>query len=334
MILAEKIMQLRKKNGWSQEELASKLGVSRQSVSKWESAMSIPDLDKILAMSEIFEVSTDYLLKDNLVQEEYVPGNPSAGEPQQVVRKLSVEEANEFIKVRCEAKTRMGAGVAACILSPVLLLLLGGLSEYQMIPMGENVAAGIGIMALIAIVAGAVANFIMIGMNLNRYEYLEKEVIELAYGVEGVMRAQYEAKNLGFTAKIAIGVVMCIVSAVPLLAVTLIFEEERLGVPAVCFLLVLIAMAVYLFVSVGMEKDAYEMLLQTGEYTPIGKKTKKKLEHISSIYWITIVVVYVGYSLYSGAWATSWIIWPIAGIFFGAIAAGVRMIVEKNEEKS
>ena len=63
MILAEKIAQLRKKNGWSQEELAGKLNVSRQSVSKWESAMSVPDLDKILLMSELFEVTTDYILK-------------------------------------------------------------------------------------------------------------------------------------------------------------------------------------------------------------------------------------------------------------------------------
>ena len=66
MILADKIIQLRKKNGWSQEELAEKLNVTRQSVSKWESAQSIPDLQKILQLSQIFEVSTDYLLKDEL----------------------------------------------------------------------------------------------------------------------------------------------------------------------------------------------------------------------------------------------------------------------------
>ena len=104
MILAEKIMRLRKKNGWSQEELAGKLGVSRQSVSKWESAMSIPDLDKILAMSEIFEVSTDYLLKDSLEQEEYVPGNPDVGEDREILRKVSMEEACEFVKRRSENK--------------------------------------------------------------------------------------------------------------------------------------------------------------------------------------------------------------------------------------
>ena len=68
MILAEKIALLRRKNGWSQEELADQLAVSRQAVSKWESGASIPDLDKILKLSELFQVTTDYLLKDALEQ--------------------------------------------------------------------------------------------------------------------------------------------------------------------------------------------------------------------------------------------------------------------------
>ena len=66
MLLSEKIMSLRKRNGWSQEELAQQLGVSRQSVSKWESMASIPDIQKIMAMSDLFGVSTDYLLKDEM----------------------------------------------------------------------------------------------------------------------------------------------------------------------------------------------------------------------------------------------------------------------------
>lgn len=66
MILAEKIMELRKKNGWSQEELAFQMEVSRQSVSKWESGASIPDLERILKLSQLFGVSTDYLLKEEL----------------------------------------------------------------------------------------------------------------------------------------------------------------------------------------------------------------------------------------------------------------------------
>ena len=61
MVLAEKIVFLRKRKGWSQEELADKLDISRQSVSKWELGASIPDLDKIIKLSELFDVTTDYL---------------------------------------------------------------------------------------------------------------------------------------------------------------------------------------------------------------------------------------------------------------------------------
>jgi transcriptional regulator with XRE-family HTH domain len=65
MILADKIVNLRKKAGWSQEELAEKMGVSRQSISKWEGAQSVPDMNRILKLSEVFHVSTDYLLRDD-----------------------------------------------------------------------------------------------------------------------------------------------------------------------------------------------------------------------------------------------------------------------------
>lgn len=73
MILADKITALRKKAGWSQEELAEQLGVTRQSVSKWEGAQSVPDMDKVVQMSRLFGVTTDFLPKDELSEEEPAP---------------------------------------------------------------------------------------------------------------------------------------------------------------------------------------------------------------------------------------------------------------------
>ena len=64
MTFADKLITLRKKAGWSQEELAARLDVTRQSVSKWEGAQSLPDIDKIVQLSRLFGVTTDYLLKD------------------------------------------------------------------------------------------------------------------------------------------------------------------------------------------------------------------------------------------------------------------------------
>lgn len=77
MIFADKLITLRKKAGWSQEELAEKLNVTRQSVSKWEGAQSVPDIDKILQLSRLFGVTTDYLLKDNAAEPEYTEDDTS-----------------------------------------------------------------------------------------------------------------------------------------------------------------------------------------------------------------------------------------------------------------
>ena len=130
MILAEKIMEERKKNGWSQEELAEKLSVSRQAVSKWESAQSIPDLQRVIQLSEIFGVSTDYLLKDECETPQPIEGvEPS--DKDFPLKKVSVEEANDFMEVRKKNAPKIAAAVASCIVSPSVLIFLAGLSEAQ-----------------------------------------------------------------------------------------------------------------------------------------------------------------------------------------------------------
>ena len=68
MKINDKICDLRKKAGWSQEQLAEKIEVSRQAVSKWESGQSLPDIEKVVMLADIFHVSTDYLLRDGATE--------------------------------------------------------------------------------------------------------------------------------------------------------------------------------------------------------------------------------------------------------------------------
>ncbi len=70
MNLHEKVLACRKKAGLSQEELAEKIGVSRQAVSKWETGEALPELNKIIALADVFAVTTDWLLKDGGAEEE------------------------------------------------------------------------------------------------------------------------------------------------------------------------------------------------------------------------------------------------------------------------
>ena len=123
MIFAEKVLALRRRNGWSQEELAEKAGVSRQSVSKWESAASIPDIGKILELSRVFGVSTDYLLKDDMEDVEFTREDDSDG-----LRRVSLAEANDFLRDKRAQARQIARGVFLCILSPAALIFLAGLT--------------------------------------------------------------------------------------------------------------------------------------------------------------------------------------------------------------
>ena len=122
MILADKIIELRKKNGWSQEDLAEKMDVSRQSISKWEGAQSVPDMNRILRLSEIFGVSTDFLLKDDMEFEDEPAGYTSTADAgasasgsgrgayeakcELEVRTVSMEEAQGFMDYKAFAAGR------------------------------------------------------------------------------------------------------------------------------------------------------------------------------------------------------------------------------------
>lgn len=78
MTLGEKLCTLRKKNGMSQEALAARVNVSRQAISKWELGEAKPDTENILRLSELFGVSTDYLLKEDITKESTTPPPASA----------------------------------------------------------------------------------------------------------------------------------------------------------------------------------------------------------------------------------------------------------------
>ena len=152
-MLADKIISLRKKEGWTQEEFANQLKVSRQSVSKWEGNQSIPDVDKIVQMSQIFGVSIDYLLNDDMKEPEYLETNTDFG----TIRQISLEEAHEYLQAVEASAKGVALGVVLCILSPaVLIVLLGASEQTNIFSLSENVALGIGITVLLLLVALAV----------------------------------------------------------------------------------------------------------------------------------------------------------------------------------
>ena len=326
MILADKIIENRKKNGWSQEELAEKLGVSRQSVSKWESAQAIPDLKKILQLSEVFGVSTDYLIRDEIEEVPALEQAPVDNGLEETVRSVSMEEAVSFLKDNETASHRISTGVMLCILSPVLLILLGGLAEAGFIPMEVTIAEIGGTGILLIMIAAAVGMFIREGMRGKKYEYLEKIDIDTEYGVNGMVKERRDAYAETHSRRMIIGVMMCIISAVPLLGTQVSRysnNTDLLPILGVTLLLVMCAAGVKLIVLTCTRQGGFDRLLEEGDYTRLNKKAGK----YDGIYWAIATAVYLCWSFATSRWEFTWIVWPVAGAMFAAYREIMKAIV-------
>lgn len=324
MILAEKIMTLRKRAGWSQEELAAQLGVSRQSVSKWEGAQSVPDMQKVVQMSRLFGVTTDYLLKEELGEPE-----PAQSEPDAPLRCVTMEQAADYLSLRRAAAPKLAAATLLCVLSPVALLLLAVLSDRPGAALSENAAVGIGLCVLLVLVAAAVAVFITCAAQVKAYAFLESEPFETAYGVTGMVRERRAAAAPEHTRGKVVGTVLCILSAVPLFIVVCLNGPDLLYVGAVCLLLVLAGIGSAVFVSGGVYWAAMDRLLEEGDYARPRKRQNGVVGVVSSIYWLTVTAAYLLWTF--GPWwdaqpQNTWILWAAAGVLYGAVMALVRLL--------
>lgn len=318
MILADKIIEERKKNGWSQEELASKLGVSRQAVSKWESSGSIPDLQRILQMSELFGVTTDYLLKDEIEEEplnEYTETNTI---------KVSMEEANQYLDMKSRGSRIVGNATSLCILSPVPLIVLGTMTE-------DHTLVGFSLVFLLVLVAIAVYLFVNYGIRDASMGHLEKESFETEYGVSGMVRERRKQYEPAFTRNIAIGVILCIISVIPAIMAGVMEADDSTSGISVGILLIIVSIGVNILIRAGMIKSSFDTLLQEGEYTKEEKYLKKKTDDFSGAYWCLIVVIYLGWSFWTNNWKMTWIIWPVAGVLYAAVLGIVKMIIDNRE---
>ena len=332
MILADKIINLRKKNGWSQEELAEKLGVTRQSISKYEGAQSIPDLDKILKLSEIFGVTTDYLIKDELEEEEYAASQMQENESEsdRSVHKVTMEMANEYLQIIDWSAGKTAFATMLCILSPIVLLMLGAMSEMPNYHISENAAAGIGICVLIVLIAIAVTIFILYGMKTKKYEYMEKEDIETAYGVSGMVKEKRDAYHSPYVTQLVIGITCCICSVIPLFGTLAVSESDFYMVSAVCMLLTLVAIGTYFIVRSAAKMNAMNQLLEEEDYTRQKKHENKKMSGPVTVYWLIATAIYLAWSFTTNDWDRTWIIWPVVGVLFPAFYAIVSGIRKKS----
>lgn len=320
MILADKIIRLRKKNGWSQEELAEKMNISRQAVSKWESAQTIPELEKILMLSNIFGVTTDYLLKDEIENEEFTHSDENSG-----IKRVTLAEANEYIEFRKKASLLIATGVFLCIISPCSLIILASAPFFYDIPMAFAIL--IGVIVLLFLVAAAIGIFTYCGFKNVPYGYLSKD-FETEYGVVGMVKEKDKKFSPFGVATNILATCLCILSPIPII-ISAFFGNGFTVCISVAITLVIIGFAVMLYVIGTIRSLSMHRLLKDLETSDEAKRGDVS-RSVSAIYWLAITALYVAWSFISGRWTFTWIIWPIAGALFPIVYIITNPVIKKK----
>ena len=343
MILADKIITLRKKAGWSQEELAVQLGVTRQSVSTWEGAQSVPDLDKVVQMSRIFGVSTDYLLKDELEEEEFVESEADEAP----LRRVTMEQAARYLALRKACAPRMALAVAMCIVSPVVIIFLSAMADAGLGGISEDLAAGLGVSVILVLVAIAVGMFLSCGAKTKEFEFLEKEPFETEYGVSGMVRERRKAYEPTASRCTILGVVLCILAVVPLMLgvglassdvaalLVRVAPADVYAAAAVDALLLLVACGVGVLVWSGTYTGAMDQLLEEGDYTRKKKARSGVMSTVSLIYWLSVTAIFLFYTFGpkgNGQPQYSWFIWAVGGVLYAAVMGIVSLVLYHKDK--
>ena len=328
MILADKIIRLRKKNGWSQEELADKMNVSRQAASKWEGAQTIPDLEKILQLSALFGVTTDYLLKDEIEDEE-LTNDTSLNT---AVKRISIEEANAYIEQRKKASWRIALATFLCILSPITIMVLSILSELPNPIITETTAGSVGLTVLFAFILCAVPIYIYCGFKNQPYAFLDKNIpFELEYGVKGLVTEKKNAFRPTYIAYNIIATCLCIFSVVPLVILSF-TENEILVAAALALLMVLVGIGVGMFIVVGTQNASMQKLLKEGEFTEKEKNRTSVKEVVGFCYWGVLTAIYLAVSFLNNQWNLSWIIFAVGGVLFPVVMCICNYFADKHKK--
>ena len=330
MILADKIINLRKKAGMSQEELAYQLGVSRQAVSKWEGAQSIPDINKIIDMSVLFGVSTDYLLKDEIEDVEYIE---KTDEEIRDVKKVTMEMSLDYLNAMDKVRFKVALGVACCIASPVILILLTGLADSEYLNM--TIASIIGLVSLFILIGTGIYLFLTSSFKSEKYNYLRSGAFETEYGVSGLIKEKQKAYVDTYNRALVISILSFILSP-SMLIVFGILNNELLTIIGVCVMLAICSCAVFAIIYTSMKVSSYKRLLQEGEYSeayrernkigPIGRA-------ILNSYWMICVAIFLLISFLTNNWQKTWLIWPIAGVLYPILASIIRAVANNKNSK-
>lgn len=288
----------RRARAMSQEELADRLNVSRQTIYKWETGFTYPDVDKLCDIARILDVSTAYLLGEEARGEELeAPAQTTFAERTSCVK----EKAQVVRHYRCFART-----VAAC----TMLILISVAALILFNAFAAAWAEIVSVVQLLCCIAVAVTGYVVAGL---RHEAFGKE--------EGVLpvfeKEERKKEQRVFTFGIVSGLLLIFVGVI-FVVVAGFLDVERLVYLAVASMLALIGIGVYLFITAGIMHDLY-----MGEESPrrYHKKSKDPAETACSIIMFLATAIFLLLGIVWYLWHPGWVVFPLGGLLCGVVSA-------------
>lgn len=299
MKFGEKLQKLRKEKGMSQEELAARLHVSRQAVSKWENDQGYPETEKMLMIGNIFSVTMDYLLKDE-----------GGEQPQEQGFYASRECVQGYLQQEKIITLRIAVGTLLCILSGLPVLIY---------PQQEDVMS---IFSMILIALG-IAVLVSLSFDKNEYKILKQEPLYFDHDHLQELKEENDGLQKKFKRLIIGGLLLIFLSCIIAIISEDVLHMEK--APMDAGYLLLISIAVFLFIYAGCSMDTYELLVDNETY-----RKKKHGNRYSWLYYVTLgcaSILYVGLGMLFGkeAWRTGWILIAVTWLVTYGIVSGINM---------
>ena len=291
MSLSENLQNLRKIKNMSQEELAEKLNVSRQAVSKWESGNGFPETEKIINICDIFDGSMDELVKGKISED-------------------IKSEKNNYDLIMTKTSKGIAIGVALILIGVSIMLTILGLAPNEQ---AENQYSLIGVIAILIGVVFAVPLFIINGTKVDDFKK-KNPVIANVYSED-----ELDEGKSKYTKFIALGISIILIGVVVLMALLgfKVFENETMPVAVLMYF---VTIGASLIVYSGKMQDKFDIEKYNKENSDEYKQNDEKVSKICGVIMILATIIYLVWGFALKMWNINWIVFPVGGMLCGITA--------------
>ncbi len=240
---------------------------------------------------------------------------------------VTLEEAEGFAEAHRRTRYRLSTAIVLFVLAAIPIIMLPVAAQEGLLPLEQNAAAIVGLLLLFVLVAVGVVMIIGLSREFAPFKRLQEGQFSrnpvVSSWADDLAQQHDRSRILG----LQLAVLCWVLSPAPLLLLTLVPQNSPMqgfwSVLGVALLLIMVALGLLILLPRTWANTVSDTLNRGGRGAPTGEEEERSIVGvIASFYWPLLTVVYLGWSFIGDAWGTSWIVWPIGAVLFGAIAAG------------